>query len=73
MKDLTGYMSINGKDAWTEDSAFLCEDKQDDNFNFGELLKTWENEGLHSRRLSGTWTVKSCRMCCRLLATRLVT
>jgi len=42
MKDLTGYMSINGKDTWTEYSAFLCEDKQDDNFNFGELLKPLE-------------------------------
>ena len=42
MKDLTGYMSINGKDTWTDYSAFLCEDKQDDNFNFGELLKPLE-------------------------------
>lgn len=27
MVDLTGYMTINGKDAWTEYLAFLCEDK----------------------------------------------
>ena len=39
MKDLTGYMTINGKDAWTEYSVFLCEDRQEDNFNSGELLK----------------------------------
>lgn len=42
MMDLTGYMTINGKDAWTEYFAFLCEDKQDDNSNFGELLKPLE-------------------------------
>nr|DAP94169.1 MAG TPA: hypothetical protein [Caudoviricetes sp.] len=42
MEDLTGYMAINGKDAWTEYSAFLCEDKQDDNTNFDELLKPLE-------------------------------
>ena len=28
MYDLTGYMVINGKDAWTEYSAFLCEDSR---------------------------------------------
>lgn len=42
MKDLKGYLTINGKDAWTEYSAFLCEDKQEDNFNFDELLKPLE-------------------------------
>lgn len=42
MKDLTGYMTINGKDAWTEYSAFLCEDRREDNFNLGELLKPLE-------------------------------
>lgn len=42
MKDLTGYMILNGKDAWTEYSAFLYEDKQEDNFNFGELQKPLE-------------------------------
>lgn len=42
MKDLTGYMTINGQDAWTEYSAFLCEDKPDDLFNFSELLKPLE-------------------------------
>ena len=39
MVDLTGYMTINGKDVWTEYLAFLCEDKPGDEFNFGELLK----------------------------------
>lgn len=42
MKDLKGYLTINGKDAWTEYFAFLCEDKQEDNFNFDELLKPLE-------------------------------
>lgn len=42
MMNLTGYMTINGVDAWTEYSAFLCEDKVDDNFNFGELQKPLE-------------------------------
>ena len=42
MTDLTGYMIINGKDAWTEYFVFLCEDKRDDNFNFGELQKPLE-------------------------------
>lgn len=42
MKDLKGYLTINGKDAWTEYFAFLCEDKQEDNFNFNELLKPLE-------------------------------
>lgn len=42
MKDLKGYLTINGKDAWTEYSAFLCEDKPEDNFNFNELLKPLE-------------------------------
>ena len=42
MKDLTGYMTVNGKDAWTEYSAFLCEDRREDNFNFSELLKPLE-------------------------------
>ncbi len=40
--NLTGYMTINGVDAWTEYSAFLCEDKVDDSFNFGELQKPLE-------------------------------
>lgn len=40
--NFTGYMTLNGKDAWTEYSAFLCEDKPEDNFNFGELLKPLE-------------------------------
>ena len=40
--NLTGYMTINGVDAWTEYFAFLCEDKVDDNFNFGELQKPLE-------------------------------
>lgn len=42
MYDLTGYMTLNGKDAWTEYFAFLCEDRREDNFNFGELLKPLE-------------------------------
>lgn len=42
MKDLTGYMTLNGKDAWTEYFAFLFEDKKEDDFNFGELLKPLE-------------------------------
>lgn len=42
MKDLTGYMTINGKDAWTEYSAFLYEDREEDNFNLSELLKPLE-------------------------------
>ena len=42
MTDLTGYVTINGKDAWTEYFAFLCEDKMDDNFNFEELQKPLE-------------------------------
>lgn len=45
MKDLTGYMTVNGKDAWTEYSAFLCEDRREDNFNFSELLKPLEMKG----------------------------
>ena len=39
MYDLTGYMKIGGKDAWTEYSAFLCEDTQEGNTNFNELLR----------------------------------
>ena len=39
MMDLTGLLTINGKDAWTEYSAFLCEDKPEDNSNFNELLR----------------------------------
>ena len=39
MYDLTGYMVINGKDAWTEYSAFLCEDSPEDSTNMAELLK----------------------------------
>lgn len=39
MYDLTGYMIINGKDAWTEYSAFLCEDRPEDSTNVAELLK----------------------------------
>ena len=39
MYDLTGYMTISGKDAWTEYSAFLCEDKPEDGTNMAELLK----------------------------------
>lgn len=39
MYDLTGYMVINGKDAWTEYSAFLCEDSPEDSTNVTELLK----------------------------------
>lgn len=39
MYDLAGYMAINGKDAWTEYSAFLCEDGQGDGTNMAELLK----------------------------------
>lgn len=42
MTDLTGYVTINGKDVWTEYFAFLCEDKVDDNFNFEELQKPLE-------------------------------
>lgn len=42
MKNLTGYMTLNGKDAWTTYFAFLCEDKREDNFNFGELQKPLE-------------------------------
>ncbi|MCD7938658.1 MAG: hypothetical protein LUH50_00425 [Bacteroides intestinalis] len=42
MTDLTGYVTINSKDAWTEYFAFLCEDKMDDNFNFEELQKPLE-------------------------------
>lgn len=40
--NLTGYMTINGVDAWTDYFAFLCEDKVDDSFNFGELQKPLE-------------------------------
>ena len=39
MYDLTGYMVINGKDAWTEYSAFLCEDRPEYSTNVSELLK----------------------------------
>ena len=39
MYDLTGYMVINGKDAWTEYSAFLCEDRPEDSTNVTELLR----------------------------------
>ena len=42
MRDLTGYMTLNGKDAWTEYFTFLCEDKPEGCFNFGELLKQLE-------------------------------
>lgn len=42
MKDLTGLMTLNGKDAWTEYSAFLCEDRREDSFNLGNLLKPLE-------------------------------
>lgn len=42
MENLAGYMTINGKDVWTEYHAFLCEDKQEDNFNINELLKPLE-------------------------------
>lgn len=42
MMNLTGYMTINGVDAWTDYFAFLCEDKVDDSFNFGELQKPLE-------------------------------
>ena len=39
MKDLTGYMSINGKDAWTEYGAFLCEISASEHTNMDELNK----------------------------------
>lgn len=39
MKDLTGYMSINGKDTWTEYSAFLCETSAAEHSNMDELNK----------------------------------
>ncbi len=42
MMNLTGYMTINGKDAWTEYHAFLYEEKREDNYCFGELLKPLE-------------------------------
>lgn len=42
MTNLNGYMTLNGKDAWTEYKAFLCEERPEDNFNFGELLKPLE-------------------------------
>lgn len=42
MYDFTGFMTLNGKDAWTEYSAFLCEDRPEDNSNFSELTKPLE-------------------------------
>lgn len=45
MYDFTGYMTLGGKDAWTEYAAFLFEDRREDNFNFGELLKPLEMKG----------------------------
>lgn len=42
MKNLTENMTINGQDAWTTYSAFLYEDRLEDNFNFNELTKPLE-------------------------------
>lgn len=42
MKNLTGNMTINGKDAWTTYFAFLFENKQEDNFSINELMKPLE-------------------------------
>lgn len=39
MADLTGYMTVNGKDAWTEYGAFLCEVSVAEHTNMDELLK----------------------------------
>lgn len=69
MKDLTGYMTVNGKDAWTEYSAFLCEDRREDNFNFSELLKPLEMKGYTAVDF-GSVTVRSCRRYCRLRVVR---
>lgn len=42
MMNLTGYMTINGEDAWTTYKAFLYEEKREDDYCFGELLKPLE-------------------------------
>lgn len=39
MRDLTGYMNINGKDAWTEYGAFLAELSATEHANMDELGK----------------------------------
>ncbi|WP_455673765.1 hypothetical protein [Phocaeicola sp.] len=39
MTDLTGYMAINGKDAWTEYGAFLAELSASEHSNMDELKK----------------------------------
>ena len=39
MYDLTGYMVINGKDAWTEYLGLPLEDSPEDSTNVTELLK----------------------------------
>lgn len=39
MMDYTGYMSINGKDAWTEYGAYLCETSASEHTNMDELRK----------------------------------
>ena len=62
MYDLTGYMVINGKDAWTEYSAFLCEDRPEDSTNVTELLKPPE------MKISGSVTVRNCRSSSRFHA-----
>lgn len=40
MKDLTGYMSVNGTDLFTEYGAFLCELSATDCINMTALLKS---------------------------------
>lgn len=45
MRDLTGYMTLNAKDAWTTYFVFLFEDKQGDNFSINELMKPLEMKG----------------------------
>lgn len=36
---MTGYMTINGKDAWTEYGAYLCEVSATEHVNMNELRK----------------------------------
>lgn len=39
MEDMTGYMTINGKDAWTDYGAYLCEVSATEHVNMDELRK----------------------------------
>lgn len=40
MKNLTGYLKINGNDIWTQYKAFLCELSELAHDNMDELMKT---------------------------------